>query len=108
MTVTWRPQTVHANLGNAARPTLICLRLKIAWRRGRGAGSDPPWLAVVAALAMRAVLWAALGALLCEAVLDDTYYKTLGVPTDASTLQVRPCPALRHPTPSLRRCWPAG
>ena len=54
-------------------------------------------------LAMRALLWAALGALLCEAVLDDTYYRTLGVPTDASTLQVRPCPALRHPTPSLRR-----
>jgi len=52
---------------------------------------------------MRAVLWATLGALLCEAVLDDTYYRTLGVPTDASTLQVRPCPALRHPTPSLRR-----
>ena len=59
--------------------------------------------AVVAAVAMRALLWAALGALLCEAVLDDTYYKTLGVPTDASTLQVRPSPALRHPTPSLRR-----
>ena len=55
------------------------------------------------AVAMRAVLWAALGALLCEAVLDDTYYRTLGVPTDASTLQVRHCPALRHPTPSLRR-----
>ena len=65
--------------------------------------------AAVGAVAMRAVLWAALGALLCEAVLDDTYYRTLGVPTDASTLQVRPCClALRHPTPSLRRCWPGG
>ena len=62
------------------------------------------WSPEISSCAMRAVLWAALGALLCEAVLDDTYYRTLGVPTDASTLQVRPCPALRHPTPSLRRC----
>ena len=69
------------------------------------------WLgaAVVAAVAMRALLWAALGALLCEAVLDDTYYKTLGVPTDASTLQVCPCcPALRHPPISAGRAAGRG
>ena len=62
-------------------------------------------------MAMRAVLWAALGALLCEAVLDDTYYKTLGVPTDASTLQV--CPSPHSDTPphlsaALRRRWPGA